>query len=893
MGGAVYLYSGNLTNCNFSDNIASGNGGAVYFNMDGNVTNCNFTDNFANFGGALYFDGDGEVANCNFINTATRESRGGGAIKMLSGNVTNCNFVNNSATSDRGAILMSSGTVSDCNFTDNSASSGRGAIYIQQGNVTNCNFTNNSANKKGGAVYFISNGTVSNCNFVDNKATGNSGEGGAVFFKNNGTVSNCIFTDNNATANGGAVYFEREGTVSDCNFAGNNATNGSAIYFYSTSATKTVSNSIFLNNRTNAEALEITKNDNNITITFTGNDDLLNAIYSRNDNEVSFTNVTYWGANGIATLTAIISGSKNEAGQNITVGVVVNGKPVLNEVKVTDENGMIVLPIIAGENYIISARHDTDSYYTEAEKTISNMTFNVNVTSQTTHNKTVNITAKSNIYGDFMSGKLVFILPNGAEIDATYASNGTWWAVHTFDDYAVYQVNASYVGLDNITITNATISISKTPTEITVENATVELFVLDSVDAGATLTPADAGELTFTSSNATVAKVEDGKISCWRRTAIITVSFAGNDDYIAAENKTITVNVIKYDSKVTIEPINVTVYPNNVTIKYAIENRTNVSVSIDGVSDDKIIIANDTITLVGLDAGEYTIVVLNSENSTYHKSNDTKTFTVNKQATSIAASDVSTTYNINKDLVITLKDSTGKALSGVKVTVDLNGAKTYTTDKNGQVKVSTKGLAPKTYTVKITFNGNVNYEKSAKNVKVTVKKATPKLTAKKKTFKTSKKVKKYKIKLKDNTGKAIKKAKVTLKVKGKKYTAKTNKKGKALFKIKKLKKKGTYKAKVTYKGNKYYNKVSKKAKIKVIVTFKTVSKGSKDKSTVKEIQRALKDHGYYLSYNGHYLKIDGKYHKYTKWAVKQFQNDKGLKVTGKVDEKTAKKLGII
>ena len=28
-------------------------------------------------------------------------------------------------------------------------------------------------------------------------------------------------------------------------------------------------------------------------------------------------------------------------------------------------------------------------------------------------------------------------------------------------------------------------------------------------------------------------------------------------------------------------------------------------------------------------------------------------------------------------------------------------------------------------------------------------------------------------------------------------------------------------------------------------------------------------------------------------AVKQFQNDKILKVTGKVDEKTAKKLGII
>ncbi|MDO5811257.1 MAG: peptidoglycan-binding domain-containing protein, partial [Methanobrevibacter sp.] len=189
--------------------------------------------------------------------------------------------------------------------------------------------------------------------------------------------------------------------------------------------------------------------------------------------------------------------------------------------------------------------------------------------------------------------------------------------------------------------------------------------------------------------------------------------------------------------------------------------------------------------------------------------------------------------------------------------------------------------------------GNTNYDKSTKDIKVTVKKATPKLTAKKKTFKTTPKTKKYTIVLKDNTGKVIKKAKVTLKVKGKTYKATTNSKGKATFKITKLNKKGTFKATITYKGNKYYNKVSKKAKIKVIVKFKTVSKGSKDKATVKEIQQALKDKGYYLTYQGHYLKVDGKFSSCTFRSIKEFQKDNGLKVTGKVDEKTAKKLGIL
>ena len=61
----------------------------------------------------------------------------------------------------------------------------------------------------------------------------------------------------------------------------------------------------------------------------------------------------------------------------------------------------------------------------------------------------------------------------------------------------------------------------------------------------------------------------------------------------------------------------------------------------------------------------------------------------------------------------------------------------------------------------------------------------------------------------------MKKVKVYLKVKGKTYVAKTNKKGQAIFKLTKLTKKGTYKVVITYKGDKCYTKVVKKAKIKV------------------------------------------------------------------------------
>ena len=208
-------------------------------------------------------------------------------------------------------------------------------------------------------------------------------------------------------------------------------------------------------------------------------------------------------------------------------------------------------------------------------------------------------------------------------------------------------------------------------------------------------------------------------------------------------------------------------------------------------------------------------------------------------------------------------------------------------------KITVSGLNPGTYTLKVTTIADANHNPVTKTVEITVNKAKTQLTASAKAFKTTDKTKTYTVVLKDAKGLLIKNALVYLKVNGITYKATTNAKGIATFKMAKLTKAGNYRATVTFNGNAFYDKATKSVQITVKSVFKTVSKGSKDNAMVKKIQVALKKNGYYLRFAGHYLKVDGIFHIYTELAVKQFQKAKGLKVTGKVDETTAKRLKII
>lgn len=192
----------------------------------------------------------------------------------------------------------------------------------------------------------------------------------------------------------------------------------------------------------------------------------------------------------------------------------------------------------------------------------------------------------------------------------------------------------------------------------------------------------------------------------------------------------------------------------------------------------------------------------------------TVTEKIDPVATSITASDITATAKIAKTLSITLKDANGNALANKAVKVTVNGkTSTVTTDKNGVAKVTVNYAKAGTYYYTFTYLGDNDYKASLKPVKVTVNKQATKATFAKKTFKV-KATKKISFTLKDSKGKAIAKKKITFKVNGKTYTAKTNSKGVATVKIV-IKKKGKYTATAKFAGDTTYKAISKKATITI------------------------------------------------------------------------------
>ena len=165
-----------------------------------------------------------------------------------------------------------------------------------------------------------------------------------------------------------------------------------------------------------------------------------------------------------------------------------------------------------------------------------------------------------------------------------------------------------------------------------------------------------------------------------------------------------------------------------------------------------------------------------------------------------------------------LKDINGNPLANMSCLVAVNGPiYNVTTDDQGRFGVQINLARANTYTYALSFLGNDKYSASFNSTKLILTAKKTSITASAKTFK-AKATKTISVTLKTvknpYNGKTYlnKGKKITLKINGKTYTAKTNAKGVAKFTIK-LTKKGKYAATIKFAGDKTYKASSKKIKV--------------------------------------------------------------------------------
>ena len=469
--GAALQVLGTVSNCTFEYNQANSDvnnshAGALCFRPESTVYNCTFIGNIAYRGAATTFHASGELKDCIFINNTATGFGGaistgydgttgqkvkisnsyfegnaapiGGAITTHGNDITvdNSTFISNKAADDGGAVyVVDDGiTVLNSNFGNNSAKNHAGAIYVKGNNVKiqNATFVNNSAHFAGAVRVEGNYVNVLNATFIGNKAisdgvsksqagalgiSGNNvnidssyfanntveGDAGAIGVKGSHIkVTNSQFYSNHAnpfnndlnTGLGGAIYtMGNNVTYDNAIFRYNTAVNGSALFVDGVASLKNI---VFYRNQAYTYVLPIIvqnpKNPYgvtvNVTVVIIGGNNIANAIHHVGQlNDISFDNVTYLfnvngtimnrttGADEIHPVDGV-ENSKNgtliyrderENTQLINPIVIYNedGNIIYNETLISSIYGDVRFSLngLAPGNYTIKAEHPEDLFY--------------------------------------------------------------------------------------------------------------------------------------------------------------------------------------------------------------------------------------------------------------------------------------------------------------------------------------------------------------------------------------------------------------------------------------------------------------------------------------------------------------------------------------------------
>ena len=821
-----------FTNCSFINCSSDNKGGAIFIGqMNDNIilNDCKFIDCSASTGGAIYIDRDTEktnLTNCEFINCSA-SSRAGAVYSYSKTNYaydslfdnctcptysaegaavynlvcTNCIFNYDEAINESVPVATQTELSIEPTEVDVNGSVLIGAIVWSEGALFNCEVD-----------IIIDGAVIATVNSTDSysyvpKTAGNF----TVYARFNGDDDHNASVSNSQTLTVNAkevkvpkateivlvmepteVYVNGEVMITATVMCEGVAIDCEVDYFV-----KNSSNLTLLGIRNNGVSCKFVPNATGtfeVFAGFGGNDNyntsisdsqyltvLALPVYKATETTVTVQSNEVYVNESVSVRPYVVS---DGAAIDCTVDIFVNGTKVAT---VANNQTYNYVPGTAG-TFTVSAAFTANAEYNASVSDAVSLTVNVRPVENGTD------TNGTNPNGTDTNGTGNGTDTNGTDTNGTDTNgtgNGTGNGTET-------PLEDSTITLDDITFDYG--QSASTTAVVTGATGITDVKVLDSEGNKITAT-IDVNGLTIT-----VSGLNAGVYT-------LSATTVPDDNHKAAtSNSTLTVNRIPC-----------TVIVDDITYTYGSIGSANITTSVPvwmsgsvlNHSEAKIHLTYNAVEVSGLAPGSYVLSIsATPTDGNYCPTNATSKITVNKQSVSLTAPKVTATYGVNKNLVITLK-ANGKALAGKSISVTVGSIKkTLKTNSKGQVSVKVSGLVPKTYTAIVKFAGDENY--TAKSVKstVVVKKNTPKLTAKNKSFKRTVKTKSYSITIKNSQNKVIKGIKAYIKVNGVTYSATSNAKGIATFKITKLTKKGSFKSTITVKATSYYNKVTKKVTIK-------------------------------------------------------------------------------
>ncbi|WP_295113340.1 hypothetical protein [uncultured Methanobrevibacter sp.] len=600
---------------------------------------------------------------------------------------------------------------------------------------------------------------------------------------NSGLLEDCRFINNTGISGGTVDWTGISGLMSGCEFINNTADNGGAVYWYGEDGH--ISDSTFYNNTAYEAGGALYVYGRNFTLSYSNFElnsaDVGGAIYWENDRgliyETQFINNTADTAGALYLLIGPF---------NVMESTFINNTA-------DDYGGAIYWESMDG--------NITECYFLANNASNGGAVYCDNYC-----DVTINKTYFENNSADF--GGAVMIEDNGNIDNSLFESNSA-----TSYGGAIYADSEATINNTDFTGNKAETGGAVAMADGNISNST---FTKNTANSGGAV--AAAGEVVVDGVSFEANKAKDKSNNIISQDGNIITKNCDSDTPII-------LNGIEMEIDDSIDQYT---YGEIIKIPVAITQNGNsvnggvVSTKINGKTySANVVNGTATIAVPKLNVGKYSLTV-NYVRQGYNDPALKYNVTVVKSKAIVIAFAKRFIINYPNKFNIALKDGKGKVIVGKKVIVRVNGKYLGTAKTNSKgiatliisavkfkiLKAGYKNLA-------ITFTDS-NYNTASKVVKIRILKENTKIAAKINTYKSSLKIKKFAVVLKNYKNKPVKNLKVTLKVNGKLYVAKTNSKGQAIFKITKLTKKGTFISIVKFSGNYYYNTISKKVKIRVI-----------------------------------------------------------------------------